>query len=782
MWDRFVFDAASSHSPQAQPIAAWTTPDDTQSVDYFRHRFELDALPTDATLTIAVWGVGSVRINNRVVDDEVLFPGWTDYRFQQRVATIDIAGYLTRGTNVISVQVGDGWYRGRLGALGDRHIYGDTRGLLAQITIDHGQTVLPTEGWRCFRATHVSASIYDGWTFDARAEPLGWQEVLFDDEAWPRALQLHVDLETLTPRLDHGIAEIARGQAVLIGSHTAPLFDCGANRAGVVRVEGTGSVGQTVVVRHCEILNPDGTPNYLSNRGALATDVYIIGASGEFSFEPQHTYHGFRYVVIESDAQIDRVEWVALSSAREASVAFTCSHPLFNSMHQAAIRTAQSNLFSIPTDCPQRDERLGWTGDAQLYAQTAMRQFTMFGFWSSWLSDVRDSTSATGTVPPLVPDIVRGRPLSLGPGLDVDIYNRAGWADALVDVPYEMWRTGGDPRLVLASLGTIRLWIDQLVTTLTPEHLLPEEFQFGDWLDPQAPAGKPWLSTLSPQFIANAYLVRSLERASELENGFGVPVRGSSYSTVASQVRASLWTTMGEAATQRQGGCATLLMFDICPAAERARVAQQLAALVRSNDYRIGTGFLTTPLILDALTLNGYQYDAFRMLLNETLPSWAGQMCAGATTWWERWDALNPDGTVGDATLDGTDAGMISFNHLVNGAVASWIYDRVAGVRLDFRGRDAAVTFQPILSSAVTSAALTQETLFGTFSVEWHIESDGPLHCAFDIPEGMVVDVKVPMGPSAQMRINGGRVEATDHSLAAGHHTVRVSEPWIVKL
>ena len=413
-------------------------------VEYFRTSFQLRAVPTRAELSFTIWGIGTVRVNGVEADDEVLFPGWTDYRFRHRVASVDVAHLLQVGENVVSVEVADGWFRGRLGAVGDSAVYGEERRVLAQLDLPGAPSILTDGAWRWFGAAHRRASLYDGSAIELAGEPFGWMGAGFDDTGWPRAVPTEYNDSVLVPREGPGVRIVARGPAAQ-ASAGSNVYDCGANRSGVVRVTGQGRRGDRIVVEHAEILTPHGELNTASNRGAECRDYYILAADGTFDLQPSHTYRGFRFVRV-SGALARSVEWIEYSSANDAAPTFSSSNAAFRAMHEVSVRTVRSNLVSIPTDCPQRDERLGWTGDAQLVVATAQRLFPLRTFWSSWMRDLISSTAHAGAVPPLVPDIVRGRGLPIGAGVEVDMYDRAGWADALVEIPYQLLAGDGRPQ------------------------------------------------------------------------------------------------------------------------------------------------------------------------------------------------------------------------------------------------------------------------------------------------------------------------------------------------
>ncbi|UTT63617.1 family 78 glycoside hydrolase catalytic domain [Microcella humidisoli] len=772
-WSLAVATPESKQRLTAKPVGGPAGGSASAGVEYFRRSFVVVDLPDRATLSFTCWGMATVRLNGIEVDEEVLFPGWTDYRYRLRLATVDVSHLLVKGENVLSAEVADGWYRGRLGAAGDVSVFGEVRRILVQLDLPDAR-IQTDASWRWFAATHRQASLYDGAFLDARAEPAGWHQPGFDDAEWGYAEPARGSLARLVPRRELGVRVVDSGEAVDRG---AGVYDCGVNRSGVARVKGRGQRGDRLVVMHSEILKPDGDLEMSSNRGAQCRDEYVLAADGYFEFQPDFTYRGFRFVHVESSATIDSVSWVEYSSATRPGLAFASSNPALEALHDVSLNTVRSNLVSIPTDCPQRDERLGWTGDAQLVAATALRMFPMRHFWESWLRDLIDSS--TTSVPPLIPDVVRGRGLPLGSGLEVEIYDRAGWADALVEVPFQLWKATGDRSMITESLFAIRAWLARCLASRGPDGLIRRDFEFGDWLDPTAPTGKPWMAAVSAVFVANAYLARSLSRTASIEDALGHEEESRELANAAATTVKALYPLL-PAALDSQGGCAMTLAFGLCPAEERPSVARRLADHVRAAGWRAQTGFLTTPLILEALTEGGYPADAVRLALGTQSPSWQAQVNRGATTWWERWDALSPEGEVGDNALDGTAAGMISFNHLAGAAVADWLHTRVGGIETDLTGR-AVARFRPLVSTETTSGRVSQITVYGKLSAAWRITSSGELRARVIVPEGLELGLELPQSKESLLRVNNRpRPVEGANLLLVGRHDIVLSHPKVV--
>ena len=337
------------------------------------------------------------------------------------------------------------------------------------------------------------------------------------------------------------------------------------------------------------------------------------------------------------------------------------------------------------------------------------------------------------------------------------------------------WRATGDRRQLIEALPAIRAWLARCLDQRGADGLVRRDFEFGDWLDPTAPAGRPWEGALGAAAVANAYLARSLRRAAEIEDALGGS--GAEWAAAAQQLRLAL-RPLSDGALRSQGGCAMLLAFDLCDFDERGAVADRLVKHVRAAQWRIQTGFLTTPLLLESLSSSGHAADALRMALGTQSPSWRAQLERGATTWWERWDALNEEGAVGDSTLDGSTEGMISFNHLAMASVTDWLCTRVAGIDVDFTSVPFA-RFRPLVSTETTSGELRQATPLGGLAVEWCLTSTRDLAARVSVPEGLTLRLELPRTAASVLLVNGCSPDG-DAPLEAGDHELLLTRPTVV--
>ena len=437
-------------------------------------------------------------------------------------------------------------------------------------------------------------------------------------------------------------------------------------------------------------------------------------------FEPVFTFHGFRYAEIETAAEVLDASFVALSSAHVRRGEFACSDEALTRFHDNVVWSQLDNFVSLPTDCPQRDERLGWTGDAQAFAPTSLTLFDSVAFWTSWLRDLALDQDPVLGVSTVVPDVVVGGEAR---------YGRAGWSDAATMVPWAVYESDGDPAILERQLDSMRLHVDSLLQRVGADGLLPPAMQFGDWLDPDAPSDKPWMAKADSTFLANAFLAHSARLVSKAAGVLGNDSLALEYKDVADRVAADTWQRWSDSAVTTQTGCAVAIILETAPQAERQSVGDALARLVRQADGRVSTGFLGTPLVLPALSATEHWNEAFLMLLRRDPPSWLYQVDRGATTVWERWDAILTDGSIHDGRMapmpddpDAHEGHMLSFNHYAYGAVIDWVYRNVGGIALDPANPGyREVILAPRPARGIDWARASVKSPFGRVSIEWRL-------------------------------------------------------------
>jgi alpha-L-rhamnosidase len=737
--------------------AQFVTPDwdeDTsapQPAPLLRRAFEVRAGVKEARLYITALGVYEAEINGVTVGDQVLAPGWTSYDHRLRYQTFDVTAMLREGRNAIGAILGDGWFRGRLGfGGGRRNIYGDRLALLAQLEITYadGATdrVVADERWRAAHGPIHASDIYDGETYDARMERPGWSQPNYDDGDWAGVQLLDHDLGRLVAPSG---PPVRRTQVVVpVAITTAPsgrtLVDFGQNLVGRLRITVRGAAGQTITLRHAEVLE-NGELGTRPLRIADATDRYTLRGGGVETWEPRFTFHGFRYAEVDGwpgELRPDDLRAVVCHSDMERTGWFECSDSLLNQLHENVVWSMRGNFLDVPTDCPQRDERLGWTGDIQVFAPTACFLFDTAGFLQSWLHDLAaEQADAGGVVPFVVPNILPGTPIPA-----------AAWGDAAAIVPWVLYQRFGDIGILEQQYESMRAWVDLLASIAGERRLWDRGFQFGDWLDPTAPPDKPADARTSPQIVASAYFARSAELVAQAAEVLGQAEDETHYRALAAEVRAAFAreyvTPAGRLLSDAATGYALALEFALLPnAAQRQHAAERLVALVRESGYHISTGFVGTPLICDALCHTGNERAAFRLLLQRENPSWLYPVTIGATTIWERWDSMLPDGTINPGE-------MTSFNHYALGAVADWMHRSIGGLAPSAPGYRR-LAIRPVPGGGLTSARARHRTPYGIAECAWEIAA-GQITVSAVVPPNTTAGVTLPGGDGRPIEVGAG--------------------------
>lgn len=735
-------------------------------VSLLRREFDIDDC-VSARLYVAALGVYRMRINGAPVSGDLLEPGWTDYRRRMLFSAYDILPLLRAGRNCIAAEVSDGWWRGELGWVGERGHYGDTTALVAQIEIvtrsGERQVIATDSSWRGGYGAVQMAELYDGVDVDRRAEPDGWDQAGYDDGSWEDVLSLD-----LPPRLEQrampAIRILDRFEPAAIERLPGRIrIDAGQNIAGYLHIRARGPRGAAVRVRHAEMLEADGALHLAPLRNARAADNYILRGDTETEeLVPSFTFHGFRYAEIGCDegVEIDHVEVVQIGSDLDYSGRFACSNSDVNRLFANSVRSQKGNFIALPTDCPQRDERLGWTGDIQVFCETACLNADARSFLASWLVDLASEQRADGNIPSVVPNILRGHEYEFG---------GVGWGDAATLVPWTLYRLYGDLGTLERQYSSMCGWVDYGASRLDAEGVWTGDFHFGDWLDPGAPPGQPHMATTDRDFIATAYLSYSAARLAETAAILGHDADAERYEALAQRVAATTWARWRDAAMTTQAGCAIAIAFGIAPAAECDAVGARLAGLVERSGGRIATGFLGTPLILPALSRTGQTDAAYRLLLNRECPGWLYQVERGATTMWERWDAIGADGSLHAGDMEAEEASsMISFNHYAYGAVSAWLYANVAGIAPDAaKPGFGHIVFAPEPGGGLDWASASLKTAYGEAAIRWECEQGA-----------FVAQLVVPPGATAQFRAPTGYTLAdgeTMREIGSGRHVLRLT-------
>ncbi|MFJ8194049.1 family 78 glycoside hydrolase catalytic domain [Streptomyces sp. NPDC096094] len=708
-----------------------------------RKDFALTAPVTRARLYITAHGLYEAEINGRRVGDDILSPGWTVYGERLRYRTYDVTPHLAEGPNTIGAWLADGWYRGRIGFDGGyRNLYGSDQSLIAQLEVTHPDgtaTVIATDGtWQAGTGPILFTGLYEGETFDARLHDPAWSTPQYtaDAASWTAVATTTRDPRTLTAPTS---APVRCTQEVPPVSVTAKddgryLLDFGQNLVGRLRITVDGPEGATVTLRHAEVLQ-DGELATRPLREAVSTDTYSLHGGGRQTWEPRFTLHGFRYAELSDwpgELKADAIVARVYHTDMRRTGWFECSDPMVSRLHENVVWSMRGNFVDIPTDCPQRDERLGWTGDIQVFAATASFLYDCSGMLDSWLTDVAVEQLPDGTIPWYVP-VIPGGPqwTPIKPG--------AAWGDAATLTPWLLYQRFGDLELLRRHFPMGRAWVDLVARLAGESRLWDTGDQLGDWLDPMAPPEDPAASRTDRHLVATAYFAWSARHVEWAAQELGYAYLAREYGHLADEVAAAFRNAYvgpdGRMASDTPTAYSLALRFNLLREDQRRQAGDRLAELVLGDDARIATGFVGTPLICDALTDTGHLDVAYRLLTQTECPSWLYPVTMGATTVWERWDSLRPDGTLNPG-------GMTSFNHYALGAVADWLHRVVAGLEATSPGYRT-LRFRPSPGGGITWAKARHETPYGTASVSWEATPDG-LNAHVTVPEGCEAVVELP--------------------------------------
>jgi alpha-L-rhamnosidase len=692
-------------------------------------------------------------------------PGWTSYKHHLSYQTYDVSELLKRGTNVIGVEVGEGWYCGRIGWDGNnRYVYADRLAVLAQLEVtlkdEKKATIVSDETWKTSGGPTVSSEIYDGEEYDAALEIPGWSTASVDDEKWSSVTK--IDFPTGRLQVSEGPpvreVEVVKVQKIIRSPSGKVILDFGQNLVGRLRVRASGPNGQNIVFTHTEVLE-NGEVATRPLRDCKATDSLTLGAKA-IIWEPKFTFHGFRYVQVENwpsnhgEPIFSDIEAVVIHTDMKQIGWFECSEPMVNKLHENIRWGMRGNFVSIPTDCPQRDERLGWTGDIQVFSPTASFLYNTSGMLSGWLKDlaVEQILDFNGVVPLVVPVI---KPGELA-------FPRAAWSDAAIIVPWDLYQAFGDHKLLLDQYASMKQWLEKGLDRRANGLWNPSTFQYGDWLDPDAPPDAPARGKTDPQLVANAYLAHITYLISKVAEILNIPDDSKHWASEAERIKKLFreeYMTPSGPGHDSMTALSLALSFNLLPPDQVPSATKRLEQVVHSSKFKISTGFVGTPLILPALTAAGKTQLAYRMLLEKSCPSWLYPITMGATTMWERWDSMLPDGSINPGS-------MTSFNHYALGSVGAWLHSTVGGIAPAEPGWKV-VRFEPVPGGTISWAKVSFEGPYGEVRCEWTLE-------------GKVFKMKATVPPNSKGEVKlPGKKEVV--SIGSGTHKYTVEytpESW----
>jgi alpha-L-rhamnosidase len=733
---------------------------------YFRTEFTVKAPPGRARLYLSAFGLVEPWLNGRKVTADHFLPGWPDYRRRVFYVSYDVTAQVHSGANAFGLILGDGWYSGTMLVANQSGSQPLVSAFLELTDGAGATTIVATDGqWQWAEGPIIEQSIYHGETFDARRDDPEWSRAGGGTGwSWHPVQVQGIPAVVMTARGSPPVREIAERKPIA-RRELAPgvfLYDLGQNMVGWARLKVRAAAGQEVKMRFGEMLEADGTLHTANLRSARATARYIARGGGLEIWEPRFTYFGFRYVEVTGVAvpDEDAVTGIVLHSDLPRIGFFECSSPLLNQLYANTLWGQKGNFLEVPTDCPQRDERLGWTGDAQVFCPTANYNFASGGFYRQWLAALRDGFRDEPGGASGFPDVAPDTGLS---------YGSAGWGDAAVIVPYVTWLHTGDRRLLEENFDAIQRWIDAQARDW-PEGIRHSTRSYGDWLAPGFPA---WESPTPYVLIATAYYARVTDLAARIAAELGRTDAAQRDRALLVRIKAAFAREFiasdGRVTSDAQTAYLLALGFDLVPADLIAKAAAQLERTVVAKDGHLATGFLGTPLLAPVLTATAHPDLAYRVLLQESYPGWLFSVKNGATTVWERWDSWTPGQGFHPE-------GMNSFNHYAYGSIVGWFYETIAGLKPEASAPGwKHFHIAPVPGGGLTQAKATVETPYGVAGSSWRI-AGGRFELEATIPPNTEAVIELPVSDRRDVT-EGGRAlselrEAENLGTSGGHVTL----------
>ena len=709
-------------------------------VPYFRKNFNAGRSIVRATLYASALGLVEVHLNGHRVSEDFFTPGWTDYDQRVHYRTYDVTKLVRRGGNVLGAVLADGWYSGYVGYAGQRNYYGKLPRIRLQLQLEYadGTSAIVGTGpdWKATTGPVREADFLKGETYDARQELDGWDQPGFKDDNWQPVVtdsEVHPLMQAHPGPPVRILAEF-KAKAISEPKPGFYVLNLGQNFAGMARLKISGTPGQKITLRFAERLNSDGTI-YTSNlRSARSTDTYICKGTGVETWEPHFTFHGFQYVEVaglKKPPTKDQIVGLALSSDTPVVGSFSCSDPMLNQLHNNIYWTQRANFIEIPTDCPQRDERLGWTGDAQVYVRTATLNCDVEAFYTKWLVDLdEDGQRADGEFPMVAPVKVAGD--DGGPA----------WADAGVICPWTIYDVYGDRRILARHYDAMTKFIAFCQNRSKANLLPPDKYHcFGDWLNINADTPK--------DVIYTAYFAYSTKLTAQAAAVLGKTDNAAKYNDLFTRIKAAFnqayVTDDGRISGDTQTAYVLALAFDLVDGERAKLAAQHLVDNIAKRDWHLSTGFIGTKDLMLVLAKIGRNDVAYRLIYNDTFPSWGFSIEHGATSIWERWDGWTPERGF-------QDPGMNSFAHYSFGAVYQWMVENIGGIRSDGPAYQH-IIIAPQLDGKLIDATTSYDSIRGRIETGWKRDG-GNFSLNVIIPPNTAATVYLPLNPAAANRIS----------------------------
>ena len=726
---------------------------------HFRKEFTVSKRIAKATVYVTSHGLYDLNLNGKRVGDLVMTPGWTSYGKRLQYQVYDVTGQVVKGKNAVGAFLGDGWYRGTLAWGNNWAIYGKRLGLLMQLRIIHTDgtesLIITDESWKGHNDPAIRMNdIYNGYTYDATRRLTGWSQPDYDDSKWKKVRIGNYNNNILIASEGAQIRKIEEIKPLKVfrSPKGSLLVDMGQNMVGWIRLKVTGPRGTVITVRHAEVLDKFGEFYTENLRVAKAQLTLTLAGMGEETFEPRFTFMGFRYLEVTGfpgTLTTDNITGIVVHSDMQKSGTYESSNPLLNQLQHNIVWGQKGNFLDVPTDCPQRDERLGWTGDAQAFCRTAAFNFNVAAFFTKWLKDVAADQKPGGEVPDVIPDILNRQDAKTA-------QPSSGWGDVAVIAPWTMYTVYGDRRLLETQYPSMKKWVEYIRNKAGDSYMWKGGSKYGDWLFYHPPVNnhpEPDGHT-DHDFIATAYFAYSTSLLAQAARELGKTEDAKTYTDLFNKIKGvfirEYVTPAGRVGTCSQTSYILALKFNLLPDELREKAAGFLVGDIKSRRNHLSTGFLGTIYICHELTRAGYTEVAYDLLLQETYPSWLYPVKMGATTIWERWDGQKPDSTF-------QDAGMNSFNHYAYGAIGDWMYRVSAGLDTKTPGyRHLLIQPHPARQLEYTKA--TYESPYGTVASGWE-RKDGKIIIKVKIPANSDATIFLPVSDPSEITQDGQPIQ-----------------------
>lgn len=715
-----------------------------------RKDFSLNRNIANARAYVSARGLYEFFLNGQEVGDEVFTPGWTVYHDRIQYQVFDVTDLLKRGDNAVGIHLGDGWFRGALGWMDNWAIYGKTVGAICQIEITYtnGQkaTIISDGSWKSTQeGPVVMNSIYNGETYDARKEMTGWNTPGFNDNKWNSVSVANYSKEVLIATETVPVRKIEEIQPIKIWRTPKGTLvaDLGQNLVGWIKLKVEGPAGTTITIRHAEVMDKEGEFYTENLRAAQASLRYTLKGDGLEVYEPSFTFMGFRYIALDGfpgDLQAENITAVVIHSDMKPTGTFECSNPLINQLQHNITWGQKGNFLDVPTDCPQRDERLGWTGDAQAFCRTAAFNMDVAAFFTKWLKDLSADQLENGGVPFVIPNALRQNGVS------------AGWGDVATIAPWTLYQVYGDKDLLATQYPSMKAYVEYIREKAGNTYLWKGGSVFGDWLyyKPQMTNHREPDGHTDQDMIATMFYAYSSDLLSKAAQVLGKEQDAKFYADLYQKVKTvfqdNYVTKSGRIASDSQTSYVLALMFGLLPEELQPKAAEHLVNNIKRRNNHLSTGFLGTPYLCHVLSDNGYTDVGYDLLLQEEYPSWLYPVKMGATTIWERWDGQKTDSTF-------QDKGMNSFNHYAYGAIGDWMYRVVAGIEIGEPGYQQ-IRIQPHPDARLEFAKATYESAYGEIASGWTLK-DGKLNVSVSIPANTQAVIALPRATINSVDANG---------------------------